>query len=253
MLRWFKRIAITLLVVGAIGAVFAWWAYQKTKEVPEFYARAVESIPEDTKEAVKHVEREVEELQKNVTRPGSWHAVFSAGEINAWLKQELPKKFPKLLRQGVQDPRLMIEEGRLLIAARYKDSRIDTVVSFQIAPKLTELPNVLALHVSDLRAGALPLPLDQFLQKISKETAKGDVDVKWEMTDDGPVARISVPSEHPNYVVSPVIVESIILRDGEIEVEGHSGPDAHESFHQRLNSNSHIAESQSKESATVVR
>jgi len=89
---------------------------------------------------------------------------------------------------------------------------------------------MLALHVHHLKAGALPLPLSNFLKGISNEAAKGDVDIRWDDTEKGPIALVTVPSEHPGYELAPVIVESIQLVDGNLLLSGHTGPLAHESY-----------------------
>jgi hypothetical protein len=89
---------------------------------------------------------------------------------------------------------------------------------------------MLALRVNHLKAGALPLPLNKFLKGISQEAAKGGVDIRWDETETGPIALVTVPSEHPRYVRAPVIVESIELKDGNLVLAGHTGPLAHESY-----------------------
>ena len=230
MSKWIKRIGLTLMILLGIAAGVAWWAARQTKHVPEFYAQAVKSPPADPIKASRRMQEQVEKLRESATKIGSWKATFTDQEINAWLMQELPEKFPQLLKRGVKEPRLVIEDDRMLIAAQYKDKRIETVVSFEIRAKLTEEPNMLALHISNLRAGALPLSLDRFRAGITKEAAKGDLRVRWDMTDTGPIALIEVPTEHPKYVVSPVIVESVKLEQGQLMLAGHTGPQAEESY-----------------------
>jgi hypothetical protein len=230
MRRSINPIAIAFVLLLVIGLIAAWWAVQQTQHVPEFYTRATQSLPKSTAEASRHLKAEVEQLQSDAAKIGSWEASFSDHEINAWLIEELPKKFPQLLSKGASQPRIIIEDDGLFAAVRYKNRRIDTVVSCELEVKLTEQPNMLALHVQNLRAGALPLPLGKFLKGISKEAAKGDIDIRWDVTDNGPIALATVPSEDPRYVSSPVIVESVRLVEGTLILSGHTGPLAHESY-----------------------
>ena len=225
-----KRIGILLAVVLTVSVTGAWWALQQTKKVPEFYERVTRNVPPDTAAQNQRLQQDVKQLQEDAAHQGSWNAAFTDSRINAWLIQELPNKFPQLLAKGVRDPRIVIEDDRLLLAARYRDKRIDTVVSMEIRAELTEEPNILAIRVHDLRAGALPLPLERFLKGITQEAAKGDVDVRWDITDEGPVALVTVPSEHPKFVVNPVVVESVKLVAGRLELFGHSGAIAQESY-----------------------
>ena len=231
MRRWTIRITfsfvILLVVIGLSGG---WWALEQTQQVPEFYTRATQTLPSSTAEASQDLQEEVEQLQSDAAKIGSWDATFSDDQINAWLIEELPKKFPQLLASGASEPRIAIEDGRLLAAVRYKNRRIDTVISCQLSVELTEQPNMLALQINELKAGALPLPLSNFLRGITHEAAKGGVDVRWDDTDSGPIALVTVPSEHPGYVRAPVIVESIQLIDGNLRLAGHTGPLAHESY-----------------------
>ncbi|WP_197454421.1 hypothetical protein Pla52nx_006339 [Stieleria varia] len=221
---------MTLVLIGIVGAGVLYWAHRQTQQVPDFYAEAIERMPVETAEASSELTANVEELQSQAAKSGSWRAKFSDEQINAWLLEELPRKFPILLTRGVSDPRILIRDDHMLVAAKYQNRKIDTVVSFQVSVKLTEHANLLAVQISNLRAGALPLPMQRFLDNITNEAAKGDVDVKWDLTDEGPVALISVPRDHPKYVVSPVVVESVQMTDGILSVAGHTGPKAEASF-----------------------
>ncbi len=228
-----------LLVIGGLGT--GWWALQQTQHVPEFYAKATAQLDQETLEARRErrlearrrFQQEMEQLQTQASRIGSWKATFSADQINAWLIEELPTKFPRLLASGASEPRIAIENGRLLAAVRYKNRRIDTVISCELKVELTEEANMLALHVTDLKAGALPLPLGKFRKGISQEAAKGGVDIRWDDTERGPIALVNVPREHPGYASTPVIVEMIQLLEGQLILSGHTGPLAQESYRPR--------------------
>ena len=224
MRRWLKRIAVVvglcLLILGCV----AYWAVRQTKHVPEFYSQATGQLPnEETVKASQRLQDDVSKLRSDAAKLGFWKASFSDAEINAWLVEELPKRFPLLQARGVSDPRIVIEDDHVLVAARYKDKHWDTIVSFQVNVELTEEANMLAIRLTKLRAGALPMPLERFLKGITKEAAKGDIDIRWDMTESGPVALVTVPREHPNYAVTPVIVESIKLSDGQLNLSGHTG------------------------------
>jgi hypothetical protein len=217
------------IVLGVV-ALSSWWAIRQTHQVPDFYARAQEYLPAETREASRRLNEDVVRLKDDAARIGSWQAIFSHDRLNAWLVEEFPKQFPKLFARGASDPRVVIEDDRIFVAARYKDHRFDTVVSCEVTAELTEEPNLIAVRVKNLRAGALRLPLSPFLKGITQEAASGDVDVQWDFTETGPVALVTIPSEHPEYVCGPVIVESLQLRDGKAKLAGHTGALAHQVF-----------------------
>jgi hypothetical protein len=232
MRRWVFRLASLGLLVGLFLGCLAYWALHQTQAVPDFYEQAVLHPPQNTAQIRQAMEAEVQHLQRSVQRTGSWSATFSDEEINAWLETALSAVFPKLLPHGVSDPRVMVEEDRLLAAARYQDQRIETVVSCELRVTLTDEPNIMAVRIENLRAGALPLPLGRFVKKISHEVSKSDIEVRWDQEEgnDTPVALVTVPSEHESYVRKPVIFESVELRAGELTLAGHTGPEARRSF-----------------------
>lgn len=227
---WIWGTATFTCVAAAVALSISWWALGRTKVVPDFYTRAADRLPEDLDSAIARLEKDVVQLQGDASKLGSWQAVFTDEQINAWLVQQLPREFPNLLPPGVDDPRVMIEDGRVFVAARYKNNHLDTVISFEVSPALTEHPNILAVRVTNLRAGALSLPLKSFLRGISQEAAKSDMEVRWDMDRSEPVALVAIPGEHPNFVHSPVIVESVYLGDGILALAGHTGEEAFESF-----------------------
>ena len=220
---------IVVAVIAILGA--GRWALEKTKDVPDFYARATSKPIPDSAAVSRELEHKVEELTDRVGRVGSWNATFSEEQVNAWLIHQLPNEFSRLLPKGVQEPRVAIEEGRVLVAARYENRSIETVVSFEVTAQLTEEPNVLAIAISNLRAGSLPLPLDRFIDHISRRAARDEIEVRWDKNERGdPIALVTVPSEHPRYVRKPVIVESVTVTEGFVQLAGHTGPDARLSY-----------------------
>lgn len=224
-------VLLTIVIAGAAFGCSAYWALQKTQEVPDFYLQAANRMPNNVGEASRELENEVEELTAQVGRVGGWAATFTEAQINAWLVHQLPKEFTKALPAGVAEPRVVIEDGKILAAARYKDKRIETVISFELVVQVTPEPNVLAIEVRQLKAGALPLPLGRFVEHISKRAAKDNLEVRWDTNASGlPIALLTVPSTHRGYVRTPVIVESVTMSQGQIRLTGHTGPEARVSY-----------------------
>lgn len=230
---WMWGIATVATLAVIITASVSWWALQRTRVVPDFYERATKQLPADLDSAIARLEQDMVQLQGDAARLGSWQAVFTDEQINAWLVQQLPREFPNLLPPGVEEPRIIIEDERVLVAARYKNQHIDTVVSFEVKAALTEQANVLAIRVTNLRAGALPLPLERFLRGISREAAKSQMEVRWDMDQSDPIALVTIPSDHPSYKYTPVIVESVYLTEGILALAGHTGEEARESYRPR--------------------
>jgi hypothetical protein len=197
------RLVKRLLVIGIVASLSfllaARWAIRQSQKVPEFYQQAIAAAPpENLAESSRELEQRVEQLHAEVAQTGTWSAEFDADQINAWLAAELPKRFPTVQAKGLQDPRVMISEGKLTLAARFTNQRIDAVLSCELTAQLTEQPNRLAVRIDNLRVGALPLPLSKFKQLIAKAAARLHLNVTWEEADEGTVALVELADRHPS-------------------------------------------------------
>ncbi|TWU15859.1 hypothetical protein [Allorhodopirellula heiligendammensis] len=217
--------------VAVCGA--SWWAVAQSQQVPDFYKRARSQSQANVEIARNQFQHDVEQVRKQSLRGGFWKASFGEDEINAWVQSEFPERFERLLAHGVTEPAIAIENGELFAAARYVSSGWDTVISCRLSVEMTEEPNLLAIALSDLKAGALPLPLEPFVRKISKEAAIGDLDIRWDFTQDGPIALVKIPQEDPRFVIKPLVIESINLIAGQLQLDGRGGQDAANEYQPR--------------------
>ncbi len=233
MKRWlfgFATLAAVLVVATAGGS---WWAFRRTQVVPDFYAEASRRLPANLDFAIARLESHLVQLQGDASVDGNWSAAFTDVQINAWLARELSREFPKLLPPGTTDPRIVIDDGKILVAARFANQHIDTVVSFEVRAALTAQPNILALQVTNLRAGALRLPLSRFTRGISIQAKKSNIEVNWDLDHEEPIALVTIPSEHPHFRLSPVIVESLDMASGFLVLAGTTGEQARDEFQPR--------------------
>ncbi|PHQ33469.1 hypothetical protein [Rhodopirellula bahusiensis] len=220
---WGRFVAAVLGVALIVGGAASYWAVWQSRQVPEFYKRAFNQSDQAMQVARNQLQHDVQQLQSDLLRRGSWNASFSEDEINAWLSDQLPERFDRLSKRGVREPAIAIEDGQILAAVRYQSSRWDTVVSCRLSVEMTEEPNLLAIHLSDLKAGALPLPLEPFVRRISREAALGDLDIRWDFTEDGPIALVHIPQEDPHYAFAPLIIELVNLTAGRLRLSGQAG------------------------------
>ncbi len=220
---WGRLVAVVLAVTLAVGGMVSYWAVWQSRQVPDFYKRAFNQSDQAMQVARNQLQFDVEQLQSDLSRRGSWNASFSEDEINAWLSDQLPERFDRLSKRGVREPAIAIEDGQILAAVRYQSSRWDTVVSCRLSVEMTEEPNLLAIHLSDLKAGALPLPLEPFVRRISREAALGDLDIRWDFTEDGPIALVHIPPEDPHYAFAPLVIELVSLTAGRLRLSGQAG------------------------------
>ncbi len=216
----FVALAILVVVGGFVG-----WAYRATQHVPEFYVRQLkEEKAAPATRSGDALERQALKLNREIRKSDRWQARFSDDEINAWLAVDLPHKFPSALPRDVQSPRVAIETDMMQVACRVESPRISSVVSLGVQPFVTSESNVIALKIKQLRAGALPLPLAQYLDKITEQCARAGVPLRWSEEEGNPVALVTLPLDPKDFGNRQVRVEEIALEDGALVVSGSSEP-----------------------------
>lgn len=217
-----RLIIVALILLAAFTGAAAALLYSASRHQPQFYQQALRIEPELQREAGDELEQNVLELHNSARDEGRWEAVFTESQINGWLAADLPEKFPHMLPVGTDQPRVSIDPQRIKIACRYQRGKVNTVISFNLSVNLTTEPNTLAIRVSKVRAGALPVPLKRFLSPITKAGADSDITLRWSQTDGDPVALVTVPHQHEDYSHREIYLESIEMRNGEVALAGRT-------------------------------
>lgn len=210
---------IALSVVVAL-AIVAFWLYREATSVPDFYAEALAAprLTVPPKVAADRVERDVLTVQNDLERARPWRLVLKDEELNAWIASELPKKAPQALPKEIEDPRVIIRDGTVCIACKHQ--KIGGVISLVLEPSLTDKPNELAVKVQSFSLGRLPLPQKQYLDEVSKATAKAGLNLRWEERDGAAVAMVVVPDHFENLKDRTIKLESIEVGEGELVIQG---------------------------------
>ena len=208
-----------LLVVVAVGLFIA---YRASQSIPDFYQAALEIEPVEANEAGDELEHQMLELQNDLSAGEAWELQLSETQINGWLSSDLPQKFPKLLPREVKDPRVALDDGHALVACRIETSKFASVLSLQMKAYLTDEPNVVAIRISKVRAGRLPVPLGDTLDKITKSAQRSGIEVRWGQEGGDPVALVTLPTESPD-LKKGVLLESLVISDEQVTVAGMAG------------------------------
>ncbi len=224
MRRFLRWLYLVLLIVIAVATTVGYGLYRASQQRPDFYVRVLKGEPEAQKVAGYQLEQQVLELQNETREPGTWEAVFTEQQLNGWLAADLPLKFPRLLPKYVQDPRVAICEERVQVGCKYQGPTLASVMSVSLQIHLTDEPNTLAVKLENARVGSLPAPLTQFLDRITQVAASSNVPVRWGQTEGDPIALITIPKSHPDYVHHEIHLEHIEIRDGEVRLSGRTAP-----------------------------
>ena len=227
-MRKLVRVALVLVVLLTAGvAILLTAAYRATQQVPDFYQHALARQPQEQKAAADQLERQVLELHNEARRPGRWEARFSQEQINGWLAADLPTKFPGALPDGVSDPRVAIDPNHMQLAVRYDQGDVSTVLSMAGDAYLTDRPNEVAVHIDHVRAGAVPVPLSQFLDQIAERFLDAGLPLRWTEQEGDPVALVTLPLDREEFKGKQLQIERLEICDGEIVVSGRTeGPES---------------------------
>jgi hypothetical protein len=219
-LRWMGRLSIRwLMVVGvfvgltAVGA----WAYRAWQHVPEFYTAAIHSRNDTTSTPLPETQRPAVVVSADSGEAKSWKGTFSDEQINKFLAVELPQKHPDILPPGIYDPRVAIRRGQASIGWR-AEGKWSAIYSLVIEPYVPR-PNVLAIRIKRIRAGALPMPLGEVVEGVSQAAQQANLRLQWQQIDGDPVAIVELPVHNDSG--RTMVLDSVALRAGEIIVSGH--------------------------------
>jgi hypothetical protein len=210
-------IAVPLLLIAGLGAV-AGGVYWMGTRPPEFYAKALRTTAEepvrraDSKRFVQSVVRLVEEIRHE----SRWSAEFPVETVNAWLADELPRKYAGWIPKRVENPRIGIDGDRLLVGARLTGGVWSGVLSGRVRPWLAG-PNQLALEIESISAGLLPVPVDSLLEEVVNKARKQDWDIRWKQVAGHDVLMIDLAP----HIGRDLIVSEVGLVDGKLILSGH--------------------------------
>ncbi len=186
---WFWTLASILLLGSALTALTL-----LLKHEPNFYRRALVTPGQGRKDmATACMGRFVELVALWTDGKGDWEKSFSEAQLNSFFAEEFVRwgDADNLRRQGISEPRIVIEENRLRLAFRYGRDFWSTVISYDL--KLWLAPrdaNVICVEIQGRHAGAIPLAAQALLNEISETASRKGVEVTWYRHEGNPVALI---------------------------------------------------------------
>ncbi|HTU27420.1 MAG TPA: hypothetical protein VMF30_18565, partial [Pirellulales bacterium] len=219
-----KPIRLTLAVFGGLTvatALVALAIFLTLSGAPSFYQQAVDRDLVACEEDSNQCLRQAAALASHLQAPGEWQAIFSADQINGWLAVDLARNYGEALPAQITNPRVHFESGAATLACTYRQAGHETVLSIAFDLYLSE-PNVIALRLRRVRAGLLPVPLADVLRTIAEAGHNFGLLVQWRQVGGDPVALVNLA--HNSAGDSPLLLEAIELRDGEIYVAGRTLP-----------------------------
>jgi hypothetical protein len=205
------------LTVAVVATVLCGLSYQ-----PDFYRALVASrSPGRQKKAERFVEQSLQ-LRNDIVNESQWEAVFSDEEVNAWLAEDLKASFADQIPPGFSEPRIRFDDDTVTLACQYEDGPVRSVLWAVLRVTIPH-DNAVALTIEKLRVGALPVPTESVIEKITRHARAHGLDLSWSDDEGQPTAIIRYT---PSARRHDVVLERVQLARGWIRLFGRSSPSA---------------------------
>jgi hypothetical protein len=215
-----KRLGLICLGLLAILVAVGGYALWAVRQVPDFYEdlMAAEIDPGVRQAEAKKFTQRTLQLVDDVRQAKDWSHEFSQQQVNSWFIEELDGtkgKYADLLPAEAKSPRMKIEGDAVLVGFKYSSSQWSGVVSLRVRPWVPE-PGKLALEISGVKAGELPIPLDNVLKGIEGQLKSRGWRVEWRQTDGNDVLVVDFGAGGKKRSV----LKSVEVADGKVRVAG---------------------------------
>lgn len=197
--------------------------YRSTQSEPDFYRRALNVDAVVDASAGEALEIEALEMRNQIVNEDQWYATFTDEQMNGWLAIDLPDKFPGRLPKSVSDPRLQVENGKVTLACRYHGKAFQGIVQLECEPFMTEADNEIGLKVCHLKSGWVPLPIDTWLNEVSRQSLKVGLPIRWIQDGGQPVALLVLPLDSVDKD-RKIVLEQLICEKGQLHLSGRTEP-----------------------------
>jgi uncharacterized protein YpmS len=188
--------------------------------VRPFYVAALELDPQALETGSRELESRATVLYSEARQAGQWRAAFTAEQINGWLALQLAEVYADALPEVISEPRVAIDDDRLTLGFRARRGGVETIVSADASVMLTDDGEV-AIRLHSVQAGALPLPVMQIADDVSKACQRFSLPVRWTQVDGQPVALVDV-NRRLGTKKAQIVFDAVELRDGAIFLAGHT-------------------------------
>ena len=203
-----------LVVLGSLTAVVV--------HEPRTYARI--PVPEGTERRKLSGEFVSSYLKiqdaMNSNAEAHWQETLTADQMNSYFEEDFLRAKPFRLPQGVHSPRVTIEPNQFHLAFRYGHGFWNTVVRVDLNMWLVvKEPNVVAVEVLGVHAGAMPISIQSFFEELADNAQQANIDVNWYRHEGHPVALLHFQADrdHPRY-----LLQRLDLQEGKLILAGKS-------------------------------
>ena len=218
-------VGIVLALVGGAGASLVLLVRHR----PASYVRACIPPGPERKELSEEVKSQFSALF-NGLQTGSeheWDIHLTDDQINSYFVEDfITSNLDKhSLPEGISEPRVLFEPGKVRLAFRYGSGLWSTIISVSFNVWLPDKePNAVALQLVSLQAGSLPIGTQTVLDSLSELAENNNIQIDWYRHEGHPTALLRFQSSQND---SAVQLQEVQIGQGSITIRGKpndSGP-----------------------------
>jgi hypothetical protein len=212
----FLALGILALLAGGASLVLC----LLVRYEPKLYLEAAVPPGPNRTEMSKAFTREFAQFVINMGQEPEWGARFTEKEINSYFAESFITSSidEPLEREGISQPRVVIEPDKVRVAFRYGTGFWSTVLSIDMQVWLPQpASNLVALKLIGFHAGALPLSAQSLFERMTDLGRKNDIEVTWYRDEGYPVALLRFQADKPHPTLE---LQAIHLEQGAITIQG---------------------------------
>jgi hypothetical protein len=132
----------------------------------------------------------VQDLKNDIRLKPTWGGIIGAEELNCFFREHMADGcgFAGALPSACHEPRVAIDGDRLKLGLRYGTGFWSTVLWVELRAWLVKTePNCLAVELTAIRAGAIPVNSQAVLDAITEVALDSNIAVSWYRLNGRPV------------------------------------------------------------------
>jgi hypothetical protein len=203
-----------VLVLGTSAGVFMLVRYE-----PAAYRLAAVPPGPERRQQSEDCKSEISLLWNSLHSEQEWDIRLSDKQVNSYFAEafKVEKLDERLLPEGVNEPRVIFEKGKVRLAFRYGKGLWSTIISIDFNVWLTEEPNVVALKLFGVQAGSLPIGAQALLDELTEMLENNGIQVHWYREEGCPVAVLRFQTDQRE---STVQLQHIEVEQHRITIRG---------------------------------
>ena len=189
---------------------------------PAFYRAAAIAPGPDRKKQSNEFLSGCFQLWNGVRSDSRWGAEFTTSQANSYLAENFVTDgtVEKVLPDGVSDPRVAFENGKVRFAFRYGTPPWSTVVSVDLRVWLVAKEyNLVALELEGIRTGMMPVSGRSVLERMAETIRQHNrgLEFNWYRHEGHPVALLRFQADK---VMPTIRLQHLEITDGQLFIQG---------------------------------